>query len=366
MSDVTTEQLLDIIQRNGGARALDLANRDLTGIDLSGELLEELLDEQGYGDGAGRRPAWFEPWTKGVSLSRSNLQGAQLRMADLRNACLEGADLRSADLAGSFLQDATLEEANLQGANLTGAVLSHTVLWAKFPSLEGAFLYGANIEFVPCTQEQFGKGIGEEVGRDWRRARDAYLSLRHNFLDLGRYGDASWAYRKERRMERATHFPSEEGERWMRDELGEAKAAPGRSLAVRARRWTLLARLYLRPMPGIPLRRAAHLGNWLQDAVCEYGENPWRLMAWAVALGLVGALAGFAIDLLAASALVLPQPAGFLDYLGFSFASMATMHFARTEPAGQLGVLLATAQAMLGVSLFGLFMYTLGRRMSGN
>ena len=152
----------------------------------------------------------------------------------------------------------------------------------------------------------------------------------------------------------------------MRDELGEGKAMPSRPLKVRARRLALLARLYLRPMPGVPLRRMAHLGNWLQEATCEYGENPWRLMVWAVVIGLVGALAGFGLDLAAGSALVLPQPAGFLDYLGFSFASMTTMHFARTEPAGQLGVLLATFQAMLGISLFGLFMYTLGRRMSGN
>ena len=211
MSELTTEQLLELIQRHGGARDIDLADHDLSGINLSGETLEELLEEQGYNSASGPRPRWFEPWTKGVSLTRANLRGSQLRMADLRNACLEGADLRNVDLSGSFLQDATLEGANLRGANLTGAVLSHTILWAKYPSLEGVHLYGTNIEFVPCTREQFGKGIGEELERDWLRAREAYLALRHNFLDLGRYTDASWAYRKERRMERANAFASEEG-----------------------------------------------------------------------------------------------------------------------------------------------------------
>jgi hypothetical protein len=231
--------------------------------------------------------------------------------------------------------------------------------------LEGAYLYGANIEFVPCTQEQFGRGIGEELARDWRRARESYISLRHNFLDLGRYGDASWAYRKERRMERATQFPSEEGERWVRDEL----AAPGpgalASLPERVRRGLLTARLYLRPPSGIPLRRRGHLGNWLQDLACEYGENPWRLMLWVLLLGTGFALLGALADALAPGA-VLAQGAGLLDYLGFSFASMATMQFTRTAPAGDLGVALATVEALVGVSLFGLFMYTLGRRMSGN
>ena len=45
MADFNTEQLLEMLQRQGGAGNLDLSGHDLTGINLSGEALEELLDE---------------------------------------------------------------------------------------------------------------------------------------------------------------------------------------------------------------------------------------------------------------------------------------------------------------------------------
>jgi len=370
MSDITTDQFLDMLQRSGGARNLDLEGRDLSGINLSGEVLEEMLEEQGYGNGSGGRPAWFEPWTKGVALSRAHLRSAQLRMADLRNACLENADLRDSDLTGAFLQDATLEGADLRGANLTGAVLSHTILWGKFSSLEGAHLYGAHIEFAPCTRDQFGRGIGEELGRDWMRARESYLALRHNFLDLGRYTDASWAYRKERRMERAIAFPTEEGGRWLRDELSAERSGWKKGLSDGLLRPLLFTRLYLKPPSGVPVRRWQHFGNWVQDVLCEYGENPWRLGLWAGAVVFVFALLHFLLDWISPEPVTLALMAGAprppLEYLAFSFASLAAMNFVRIEPVSTLGIFLASIQAAVGVGLLALFMFTMGRRMSGN
>ena len=127
MADFNTEQLLEMLQRQGGAGNLDLSGHDLTGINLSGEALEELLDELGYA-GVGRGPLWFEPWTKGVSLSHAHLREAQLRMADLRNACLENADLRGADLSGAELNSVNLAGADIDGARLDGANLTGTNL----------------------------------------------------------------------------------------------------------------------------------------------------------------------------------------------------------------------------------------------
>lgn len=368
MADYTTEQILDLLERRGGAANLDLTGHDLTGINLSGEALEELLEEIGY-PGHGRGPAWFEPWTKGVSLSHAQLRDAQLKMADLRNACLEHADLRNADLSGAFLQDATLENANLQRANLTGGVLSHTILWSGRPTLEGAYLYGAQIEFTPCTRDQFGAGIGEELDRDWLRARESYLVLRHNFLDLGRYTDASWAYRKERRMERAAAFPSEEGDRWVRDELLTARQNTPSKLPQGLLRRLLYLKLYLRPQRGVPIKRAAHFGNWLQDVTCEYGENPWRLGLWAIGVILLFAAGFLLADLAAGTPVALASangPAEVWEYLTFSLQSFASMSVMRVQPVSSFAALFASLEALIGMGLLALFMYTLGRRMSGN
>ena len=368
MADYTTEQILDLLERKGGAANLDLTGQDLTGINLSGEVLEELLEETGY-PGHGRGPTWFEPWTKGISLSHAQMRDAQLKMADLRNACMEHADLRNADISGAFLQDATLENANLQRANLTGAVLSHTILWSGRPTLEGVYLYGAQIEFTPCTRDQFGAGIGEELDRDWLRARESYLALRHNFLDLGRYTDASWAYRKERRMERAAAFPSEEGDRWVRDELLSEQQGALAKLPQGLLRRLLYLRLYTRPQRGVPVRRGTHFGNWLQDATCEYGENPWRLGLWALGVILLFAVVHFLADLLAGSPVSLATAAGpaeVWEYLAFSMQSFASMSLARAQPATSFAAVLASLEALIGMGILALFMYTLGRRMSGN
>jgi len=370
LADLTTEQFLDLLQERGGAQNTDFAGHDLAGINLSGEALEEILAELGYETGQGRRPSWFEPWTKGISLSRVKLRGMNLQMADLRNACLEGADLRETDLSGAYLHEATLEEADLRGANLTGAVLSHTILWAKFPSLEGVHLYGTQIEFVPCTQDQFGKGVGEELAHDWLRAREVYLALRHNFLDLGRYGDASWAYRKERRMERHAAYPSEEGSRWVRDELAKERSPWTKWMPAGLLERLLYLKLFLVPQRGVPVQCKRYIENKLQDGLCEYGENPGRLGGWGLATAFSFAVLYFLMDWVSPNPLVLAlapgAPASPLDYLGFSLASLATMTFVRLEPASNFAALLGSIEGLLGIGLLALFMFTLGRRMSGN
>ena len=369
MSDITTEQFLDLLLREGSPKKLNLSGRDFSEIDLSGEALEELMEEMGLDLATAKWPSWFEPWTKGISLSGANLRDAHFRMADLRNACLEGADLRNADMAGAFLQDATLETADLRQANLTGAVLAHTVLWANFPSLEGARLYGARLQFSPCSQDQFGRGIGEEMAGEWLRAREVYLSLRHNFLDLGRHADASWAYRKEQRMDRAASFPAEEGERWVKDQMMAPRRGFFGKLPAGLRKRLLYLRLFVRPPRAVPMKRGRFLANTMQDALCEYGENPWKLLGWSGALVGFFTVLYFFIDLLAATPVTLQSAAGqpsIFDYFVFSLTSMATMSFARFEPASTLGAFLASVQGILGISLFALFMYTLGRRLSSD
>ena len=112
------------------------------------------------------------------------------------------------------------------------------------------------------------------------------------------------------------------------------------------------------------------LGNWLQDATCEYGENPWRLGWWALACVVLFAALYYLADLYGGAPVTLAQAAGQpvspFDYLSFSFMSFASMTFDRFQPASSVGAALASAEAMLKLALLSLFMYSLGRRMSGN
>jgi uncharacterized protein YjbI with pentapeptide repeats len=92
-----------------------LANRDFTGVDLSGmaligiDLAGALLESADL---------------SGCDLSRANLEGAVLARANLRGANLHSAQLRGANLGGAILEDAVLERVGLEGGVLTGARLS--------------------------------------------------------------------------------------------------------------------------------------------------------------------------------------------------------------------------------------------------
>ena len=131
----------------------------------------------------------------------------------------------------------------------------------------------------------------------------------------------------------------------------------------------MYGRLYLNPPRGVPIRRAQHWGNWLQDVTCEYGENPWRLGLWAGGIILLFALVHLLVDVLSPVPVSLAAstgPAELWDYLSFSMQSFASMSLHRAQPASSLGALLASLEALLGMGILALFMYTLGRRMSGN
>ena len=47
---------------------------------------------------------------------------------------------------------------------------------------------------------QLGGAIGEEVAGSFEAAVDGYIVLEQNFRSLGRAEDASWAFRRRRRM----------------------------------------------------------------------------------------------------------------------------------------------------------------------
>lgn len=118
------------------------------------------------------------------------LFGSRLNRASLFEAHLEGASIRrayfdQADLCRTHLHGVDLSEASLLGTCFEGAYLSRTRM----------------------KKEQLTHSIAEEEQREYQKAGQIYLLLKNNFNKIGRYHDGSWAYRKERLMERMTHRP---------------------------------------------------------------------------------------------------------------------------------------------------------------
>src|SRR3989304_5733604 len=114
MSQLTTEQLLLLIDEAEGPQSVALGGTDLSGIDLSGAHLQRLMSGMGL-DG----PVWFARSMDLRGWVRAN--GVNLPGAQLDGANPSGSDLSGANLEGAVLVDADLTGANLEGARGLGA-----------------------------------------------------------------------------------------------------------------------------------------------------------------------------------------------------------------------------------------------------
>ena len=259
----------------------------------------------------------------GADLTAANLAGATLRRANLSGTCLRGVNLR----------DAVLDGADLSGADLSQAILPHVVLTAC--NLRHARFAGAWLERTRMRAHQLGGAIGEDKAGDYDAAIEGYIVLEQNFRSLGNAADASWAFRRRRRMGKRLH----------------------RTRAVAACRSGEL---------GVGFYAGLH---WISDVtaelLCDYGESLTRILR-ALALVLLGCAA-----LYWWTGSLEPREAathghfGWVDYLLFSLDSMTSVGTGEValKPAGELGVLVSSLQTVVGTVLLGLFGFVLGVRM---
>ncbi len=275
---------------------------------------------------------------RGARLDEAQLNDADLASADLTGASLRRANLSGARLRGTILRDAALDGANLDGADLSGAVLPHVALTSC--TLRQVRFAGAWLERTRMHAHQLGGAVGEEVAGDFEAAREAYIVLEQNFRTLGSADDASWAFRRRRRMGKRLHAQ-------------QARAAFGKREAGAALR------------PGLQW-----LGEIVSEWVCDYGESVTRVLR-AFLVVLVGFaavywLSGCLEPREAASTGAVPAARfQMIDYLLFSLDSMTTVGTSEValKPGGQLGVLLSSVQTVAGTVLLGLFGFVLGVRM---
>ena len=143
MSEYTREEILKLIEENGGPEGLDLSGKDLSGIDLSREAIQKELTKVRKDD-AGAKPVWFHAEIGSINLGKANLRSALLLNANLQEAFLLGANLQKADLTEANLQKAVLWVANFQEAQLAGANLRGAYL--RDANLQTALLFKANLE----------------------------------------------------------------------------------------------------------------------------------------------------------------------------------------------------------------------------
>jgi uncharacterized protein YjbI with pentapeptide repeats len=336
-ADLRLRTLLDAIEAAGSAAALDLSAFDLSNLAMGSDAIRTQLARRRTKS----KPVWYSEATEGLDLrgahlASGSLAGSLLWRADLRDAILDGATLADADLGKSLLNGARLRQANLQRAIISGAILeaadltsadlrsatahgvdfttAHSVARIRLANadLDGADLSRAQLELIDDT--------------DPEEARQAYLALRRAFTRAGRFDDGSWVYLKERAQERRLKAPSR---------------AVTKGKAVRA---------------VVPW-----LVDWSEHLTCGYGERPLRTVATALVVILAFAVA---FILTGSVAVVSGGIVGPTDVLEFSLAAFSTINLPDLVPIGHVGRVLASAEALFGIGLLALLMFSLGRRIA--
>ena len=351
--------------RNACLEGADLTDADLIGANLSkvsaGEanFSSALLEDADLREGQLRFANFSDAILDGADFSGADLWGARLGKAaaertsfrntrldessladaDLSSADFTAATLRRANLAGAVLRSATFRDAVLDGADFSGADLSGSVMpnvSLATSKLTHAYFAGAWLERTRMRASQLGGTVGEERSGNLEAALDSYIVLERNFLSLGSTEDASWAYRRRRRVGRSLH-------------ANQSRAA------LQAKHWRDSI------LPG---------ANWLGDSVaewlCDYGESLAR-----VARAFFVIMIAFAVIYWSTGSLTLRDgvisrhvftP---INYLLFSLDSMTTVGTSEValKPSGELGTLLSSLQTVIGTVLLGLFGFVLGARI---
>lgn len=223
-------------------------------------------------------------------LNRANLQRAHFEEAKLEGADLGGADARFAYFYAANLRKAKLIMANFQGAQLNGADLQECdVMAARFQnvsfvdaklqgldltsvqSLSNIYLNDAWLDRTRLRREQLGGCIEEEKNGDYSAAKRGYLILKQNFDDLGDYEASSWAYRKERKMEKLEAR-----------EIGRA-AFEKRERRLPKLPWDGIVHKE-RDLKGVTTGYAKYVSDTLVEWLCDYGESAGRVIVWIVLL----------------------------------------------------------------------------------
>jgi len=366
---LTRNFVLTLIEKNGGSEGLDLSECDLSGINLSRldlrgiifgstETLKYAETEDVLTRGANLDGAWFERSNlQKANFGRVSMKGAHFYRADLTEASLwnakaEGADFGKvnfsrADLLGAVFKDckltgSILEGANLESVNLSGVRLSAESIGTEIlqENLAEYRDYYGRWYIDPKVRESFEK---ESLDSRYKSAMEIYLQLKNAFMNSGRYGDASWAYIKERQIERKTYFPLA-----VRNYYGH-KLLNKRS--ARSFQW---CHFYIKYTFKWCL-------SWVADLLVGYGEKPFRA-ALAGCVSIV--FFAFLFWLSGGISNLSGQPLRLIDYLHYSIAAFSTIGFPDLVATSDAAKIFTSLEALTGISLLALFMFSLGNRIN--
>ena len=215
-------------------------------------------------------------------------------------------------------------------------------------------------------REQIKNHILQEEKEEYLKANKIFLLLKNNFHSIGQYEDESWAYKKEKDMDRLSHsylfYMKELKSKDKKEKLSFLK-------------WI----------------KKGDFKKWIisvfSNMIYGYGEKPWNVVIVAGALIIVFAyffsLIGIGNpEIIELQGKIHPIPGTdmrfvsegviqntkimkFSNSLYFSLITFTTLGYGDFRPLEGWGRILAGSEAFIGAFMMALFVYTFARRTGG-
>jgi len=169
-------------------------------------------------------------------------------------------------------------------------------------------------------KKQIENHILQDKEKEYSKANEIYLLLKNNFHSIGSYEDESWAYKKEKDMERKNHYHLKSSHKWL---------------------WSCFL-----------------------NGIFGYGEQPGKVIVSAILVILLFASL-FMIFGISNVGIEFNTSNNFLDCVYFSTITFTTLGYGDFRPLEGWGRILAGSEAFIGAFMMALFVYTFARRTGG-
>jgi len=169
-------------------------------------------------------------------------------------------------------------------------------------------------------REQIENHILQEKKEEYLKANKIFLLLKNNFHSIGQYKDESWAFKKEKDMERKSNCHFKTLHKWL---------------------WSCFL-----------------------NGIFGYGEQPGKVIVSAILVILLFASL-FMIFGISNVGIEFNTSNNFLDCMYFSTITFTTLGYGDFRPLEGWGRILAGSEAFIGAFMMALFVYTFARRTGG-
>lgn len=236
----------------------------------------------------------------------------------------------------------------------------------------------ATLRNTRIKMEEIDGHILQEQEKTFSEAKEIYLLLKNNFHSIGKYKDESWAFKKEKDMERLSYsFNS-----FIRNTESEEKNNEGKESNEKKSKFILFFNWL----------RTKNFRKWLSSCffniIYGYGERPQNVIFSAMFIIIFFAIFFSIVGINSLEIIEMEGPTVqeifnsdseivfkgnllskttnyFLDCLYFSVITFTTLGFGDFRPLEGWGRIFAGTEAFIGAFMMALFVYTFARRTGG-